>query len=200
MIKCSAEGCEEQARVKGLCFKHYMRLRRTGVLTTTRLTGSFWSKVERGTPEVCWPWKGFKKPSGHGLTSIKGFPMHTSRKAWILAKGPIEPGLQVLHKCDNAICCNPDHLYLGDRIDNMIDLWSNPPAAERRARNQKHVLDDAGLALLWEMRKGGATLKECAAAVGVHIGTVCRYITTARKQKLAEIRAARLVSNKPDRV
>jgi len=185
---CTVEGCDRKLFAKGMCLRHYMRLRRTGKLTTTRYTGDFWKKVAQGSSTECWPWLGFRKRSGHGLTSMKGRPMHTSRKAWVLTHGPIPSEQQVLHKCDNAICCNPEHMYLGSRIDNMIDLHEGTPFELRHARGRPFVLNDQQLEALWTMRKRGATLKECAQSAGVHIATVCRYITAVRKQKLQALR------------
>jgi hypothetical protein len=167
-----------------------MRLRRTGKLTTVRMTGDFWDKVEKKGPDECWPWKGFVKPSGHGLTSMKGALMHTSRKAWILTHGPIKDGLCVLHKCDNAICCNPAHMYLGTRIDNILDQWEQPAAADRGPRNgRRFMLSDEQLELLWLMRKEGATLRACAEHFNIHFATVARYVTAIRKEKLQQLRA-----------
>lgn len=192
MSRCSADGCGLEATAKGLCYKHYMRMRRTGKLTTIRLMGDFWSKVKRGAPNECWPWLGFVKPSGHGLTSIRGRMMHTSRKAWILTHGPIPEGLSVNHRCDNAICCNPAHMYLGTRSDNAIDQWAQLPPEERGHKVRPCMLTQVQLEKLWQMRREGALLRECAAAFGVHIATVCRYITIVRKQKLEKLRAVRL--------
>ncbi len=191
MSVCSVEGCNREVICKDLCQRHYMRLRRTGRLDTVRKTGSFWEKVQKGSPTDCWPWTGFRKSSGHGLTSIKGHPMHTSRKAWILTHGPIADDMQVLHKCDNAVCCNPDHMYLGTRIDNILDRWEQPAHEDRGARDAKRrfMLTDEQLGLMWEMRKHGATLRECAAKFNVHMATVARYITAVRKQRLQELRA-----------
>lgn len=188
-MKCSVEDCDRPAHTKGLCARHYMRLHRTGKLTTERFMGDFWTKVDKGAPDVCWPWKGFKKLSGHGLTSLKGRLMHTSRKAWILTRGPIKEGLQVLHKCDNAICCNPAHMYLGTRIDNILDQWEQPAIADRGPRNgRRFMLTDEQLELLWLMRKEGATLRACATHFGIHFATVARYVTAVRKAKLQQLR------------
>jgi transposase len=148
--------------------------------------------VRKGAPGVCWPWLGFKKSSGHGLTSLASLPISASRKAWILTNGPIRDGRSVLHRCDNAACCNPDHLYLGTRVDNMIDRFAKTPPDERCARGRPFMLTDEQLAKLWTMRREGATLKECASTFDVHIATVCRYITAKRKERILKLRTDRV--------
>lgn len=149
----------------------------------------FWEKVDQSAgPEACWPWTGYKRASGHGLTQHQGLPIHASRKAWILTHGPIRGGLCVNHKCDNAHCCNPAHMYLGTRADNMIDRWGKPASHERRPLGRPHVLDDQQLERLWSMRKDGATMQMCADEFKVNFRTVARYITTVRKAKLAAMR------------
>lgn len=74
----------------------------------------------------------------------------------------------------------------------MIDRWDRTPAAERTLRGRPTTLDAQQLERLWQMRRKGAKLKECANEFGVHIATICRYITIVRKQKLEKIRADRL--------
>lgn len=152
----------------------------------------FWLKVSRGAPDACWPWQGFRKASGHGLTSYKSAPIHASRKAYILTHGPIDSRLSVNHRCDNAACCNPAHLYLGTRADNMIDRFGNVKPEYRMATGRARVLTDEQVEALLKMRAEGARLKDCAAKFDVHIATICRYITPLLKLKLEKMRADRL--------
>lgn len=70
----------------------------------------------------CWEWKGTIEPGGHGRMRI-GNKMLVHRIAWAMAYGPIPDGALVCHKCGNPACVNPEHLYLGDKSTNAIDLW-----------------------------------------------------------------------------
>src|SRR5579872_4137222 len=115
---------------------HALLLMPARSMTERRRRLPFWDRVKRGAPEECWPWIGFTKPSGHGLTTYKSMPIHASRKAWILTHGPITSELCVNHRCDNAACCNPYHMYLGTRSDNMIDRWSNAAPEDRQLRGR----------------------------------------------------------------
>lgn len=159
--------------------------------------GPFWTKVQKGAPDECWPWLGYKKSSGHGLTSLDSLPIHASRKAWILTHGPILGDQCVNHKSTQvctlqAVCCNPAHMYLGTRADNMVDRWTNTAPDERGGRGRPTALDEAQLTELWNMRRQGATLRTCATHFGVHVTTIMRYITAIRAKTSAKLRAVRM--------
>lgn len=49
------------------------------------------------------------------------------RFVWRTQRGPIPEDKHVLHTCDNSLCVNLDHLYLGDDQQNVDDR-------ERRGR------------------------------------------------------------------
>lgn len=157
----------------------------------------FWDRVSKGAPDECWPWQGYRKSSGHGMTSLDSLLIHASRKAWILTHGRIRDGLCVNHKSKlvcalQAICCNPDHMYLGSRAQNMVDRWTNTSADERGAHGRPYVLTSEQMQRLWEMRRAGATLKACAMEFGVHRATVGRYITAQRRLRILKLRSDRL--------
>ncbi len=51
----------------------------------------------------------------------------------MIHRGEIPDGLFVLHRCDNRLCANPEHLFLGTAGDNNRDMWAKGRAAKLRA-------------------------------------------------------------------
>lgn len=74
--------------------------------------------------EGCWDWKGPIDHYGYGKTTTKtGIGFNTAHKtSWILHKGKIPEGKIVCHSCDNRLCSNPDHLWLGTHKQNTHDM------------------------------------------------------------------------------
>lgn len=69
----------------------------------------------------CWLWIGADDNKGYGHIKVNGSTIKAHRLSFNLHKGEIPVGLHVLHTCDNPICVNPDHLFLGTHQDNMLD-------------------------------------------------------------------------------
>lgn len=43
-----------------------------------------------------------------------------------------------MHKCDNPVCCNPDHLEIGTQKDNLDDMRRKGRAGRPRALGERH--------------------------------------------------------------
>ncbi len=96
-----------------------------------RFFGCIGEKTIRG----CILWGGSVDTSkGYGTFFMPGSrPTGAHRVAYELMVGPIPEGLYVLHRCDNRLCINPTHLFLGTHQDNIADCV----AKGRQARGEK---------------------------------------------------------------
>lgn len=93
---------------------------------------------------------------------------------WSATHGEIPAGLSVLHRCDNPPCCNPAHLFLGTRADNVADMIAK--GRDRRGRFPGEKCNFAKLkeSDVVEIRKRLAPQKTLAAHYGVNVTTIQR--------------------------
>lgn len=82
----------------------------------------------------CWEWLGCVQGNGYGRVTTNGKSQYVHRVVYRLARGTIESGYDVCHKCDNRKCANPKHLFQGTRKQNMEDCV----AKQRHARGYDH--------------------------------------------------------------
>jgi len=89
---------------------------------------SFESKISPEPNTGCWLWLGnvLSKRNGYAVFTHRPtniIMQRAHRISWKIYKNHnITQNDHVLHKCDNPICVNPDHLFIGDQIKNMEDM------------------------------------------------------------------------------
>jgi hypothetical protein len=98
------------------------------------------------------------------------------RLAFELVNGPIPLGVSVCHKCDNKLCVNPGHLFLGTHKDNMADMRRKGRAAKGIRHSQAKFTPEA----IAEIRREYSIVRSCpkmARKYGVHQSTINRIVT-----------------------
>ena len=131
----------------------------------------FLKYVEKGRDGECWVWVGARQGAGrYGTFGIGGKMFLSHRVSYSLHKGEIPGKLNVLHTCDVPYCVNPEHLFLGDHLDNMRDK-------EEKGRGNQCVGQAHGNAKLTEaqvleIRASTESLKATAKRYGVSFGLI----------------------------
>lgn len=136
----------------------------------SRRAAPFGDRVDRRGPDECWPWTG-ATTSGYGRLSRAGRMVYAHRVAFELSSGPIPSGLEVCHTCDNPLCCNPTHLWLGTHQQNMADM-----GRKRRHTIRHQKLTDAQVLQLRARAAGGEKAVALAAAYGIKRVTVYNIV------------------------
>ena len=138
-----------------------------------RLTLSLTEKL-KNYKEIndCWIWQGAKLTDGYGMISLDYKTKRVHRVAYEYFVGPIGDKV-VCHKCDNPLCINPKHLFLGTQLDNIKDMvskgrnsnyrgWVGKPKAKLNPAKVKYIrnstLSYSELARMFNV--GANTIKE----------------------------------------
>lgn len=74
--------------------------------------------------KLCVQWIGSKNSSGYGKVRFNGKHVSCHRLAYIKTYGEISENHLICHHCDNRLCFNPYHLFLGTSKDNVNDMMN----------------------------------------------------------------------------
>lgn len=134
-------------------------------------TARFWRKV-RVTPG-CWEWLGGRFSRGYGRFAAEPtLSVRAHRYAWEVMNGPIPAGLIVCHHCDNPICVNHAHLFLGTHKDNAEDRDRKGRTADRRG--ERHHLAKLSVDDVKAIRGSDEPHAVLANTYGVHVRHIGR--------------------------
>lgn len=124
----------------------------------------FYSLVD--TSGSCWEWVGKRDLwVGYGRFCIgrPKFMVGAHRVAWAVSHVgyALDSDDCVCHRCDNPPCCRPDHLFVGTRLDNVVDRL--------RKKRGSVKLSEADVVVI---RASGDSDDILAAQFGVHATTI----------------------------
>lgn len=120
----------------------------------------------------CHLWTACTHPGGYGSFKLAGQALKAHRVAYEIAHGPIPNGLHVLHRCDVRSCCNPDHLFLGTRADNMADMVA-------KGRQSRKLTDSDVREIRARYAAGGISQEALAEAYGVGQVAISKRVRAA---------------------
>jgi hypothetical protein len=101
--------------------------------------------------------------------------VRVSRLAYLLGTGSAPGSMVVRHRCNNNLCCNPEHLYLGTRAEVMEPLHQPRPGPGSRSKRWRPGLPKPSAAQIRAIRRrseAGETARALARRYGVDRATV----------------------------
>lgn len=127
------------------------------------------------TESGCWICLSGSVGAGYAQFKVNGVQRRAHRVAYEAYKGPIPDGLFVCHSCDVPSCVNPDHLFLGTPLDNMLDKVRKGRAKSHRRVSAKDAEDIARL------YKSGESIEVIASRHGLSTTSIKNHL----KRKVA---------------
>ena len=123
-------------------------------------------KIKINKETGCHEWQGYKNDLGYGTFQNKGRPERVHRFIYECHNNiKLTPEQHVLHECDNPVCCNIEHLFLGDQSLNMKDK-----VAKGRQGNKLTPVKVEEIKVL--LKEGQLNQREIAEIYNVHKTTI----------------------------
>jgi hypothetical protein len=148
----------------------------------------------------CWEFQGALLPNGYGKKWHNKKCWLAHRLAYYKKYGAIPADMHVCHKCDNRKCINPDHLFLGTRLDNMRDMIAkgranfsglrtngavekaaavNKSRTNEKSANCKH--GNETINMIRQLFANGITQKKLAEMTGIRQGYISKIVNNIHR-------------------
>lgn len=131
-----------------------------------------WAEVRN--EDECWPYKKRSFASNgtgrlkYGQLKYKGKKWRAHRFAASLCVNELPAGSYVCHTCDNPLCMNPTHLFIGSPADNVADKMNKGRhRASKGEKNGLATISDAQVEEVRSLARAGVTQRIIAAQYGI---------------------------------
>lgn len=132
----------------------------------------FWSYTDRRSEEECWPWLKSLYDKRYGRFCYNKWSYTATRVAYFI-EYHVDPGsFYVCHTCNNTICVNPRHLYLGTNAENQQQSHDQNRHNQDGELNPQAKLRDADVLNTRERLNAGASRAALAKEYLVNITSI----------------------------
>ena len=137
----------------------------------------FLSKLKVNESTGCHEWQAYTNQNGYGVIYVQWSYILSHRVAYFLDYGQQPGDLCVCHKCDNPVCCNPAHLFLGTTQENTRDMVEKGRYKDQKGTaNGNAILTPQAVIQIRKLSAQGVKQKELAGMFGVNQSAISGII------------------------